>query len=225
MRYVYLPDTDLHLSIRVKLPVKRVGSTSDRKNMKVLTLFAFISVIVGASSATAVCKGCVSIDEFSFEKILPRFEVTLLKFDDSYPFGEKHNTFTKVAADITENKNIIVGQVGIKYYGEKDNQEFAEGYGIKSKEDLPVLKLFVQGEDEPFTYTKSMPWTEEDIKKFVRDHTNIYLGLPGCLETFDKLAMKFTSSSNKEAVFKETEEEAAKLKVEVSSENYFTHLN
>lgn len=189
--------------------------------MNILSVLAVISLIAGASARSGPCQGCVSIDEYSFEKILPKFETILLKFDDSYPFGEKHNTFTQVAADIAENKNIIVGQVGIKYYGEKDNQEFSDKFGITSKDDLPVLKLFVQGEDEPFTYSKTMPWTEEDIKKFIRDHTNIYLGLPGCLETFDKLAMKFTSSSDKEAVLKETEQEAAKLKVEVSSKNSF----
>ncbi|XP_018563113.1 endoplasmic reticulum resident protein 29 [Anoplophora glabripennis] len=182
--------------------------------MNILFVLGVLCLTIGVSSATAICKGCVSIDEHSFEKVLPRFEVTLLKFDDSYPYGDKHNTFTEVAADIADNSNIILGQVGIKYYGEKDNSEFAKQFGIHSKEDLPSLRLFVQGEDEPFVYSKNMPWTQDDIKKFIRDHTNIYLGLPGCLETFDKLAMKLTTSSDKEAILKEAEQEAAKLKVE-----------
>lgn len=193
--------------------------------MNPLFILGVLCLTIGTSSATAVCPGCVSIDEYSFEKVLPRFDVTLLKFDDSYPYGDKHNTFTKVAADITDNSNIILGQVGIKYYGEKDNSEFAKKFGINSKDDLPSLRLFVQGEDEPFVYSKNMPWTETDIKKFIRDHTNIYLGLPGCLETFDKLAMKFTSSSDKEAILEETEQEAAKLKGDVSSKCFVPTVN
>ncbi|KAJ8971394.1 hypothetical protein NQ314_000727 [Rhamnusium bicolor] len=162
------------------------------------------------------CKGCVNIDEYNFDKIIPRFEVVLLKFDVAYPYGEKHDLFSNVASEIIDNKNIIFGQVGVKDYGEKENQEFSKKYGILSKEDLPALKLFVQGEDEPFSFEKNMPWNDENIKKFIRDHTSIYLGLSGCLEAFDKLAIKFTSSNDKEAILKETEQEAKKLSNEVS---------
>ncbi|KAJ8910507.1 hypothetical protein NQ315_012354 [Exocentrus adspersus] len=191
----------------------------------VLGVVCFISVIYSAEGA---CKGCVTIDEFSFEKVLPQFEVTLLKFDDAYPYGDKHNAFVNVASEIADNKNIIVGQVGIKYYGENDNVDFSKRFGVNSKEDLPALRLFVQGEDEPFVYAKGMPWTEDDIKTFIRGHTTIYLGLPGCLEAFDKLALKFVSSSDQKSIVKKAEKEAEKLKAEKdkdSAKAYIKYMN
>ncbi|KAJ8956080.1 hypothetical protein NQ318_016532 [Aromia moschata] len=180
--------------------------------MKSLCVFGILSFILLISkSSVDACKGCVNIDEFNFEKIVPKFEVILAKFDVAFPYGKKHDTFTSLAGEIVDNKNIILAQVGIKDYGEKDNLEFSKKFGIQSKDDLPALRLFVQSEDEPFVYDKNMPWTDESLKKFIRDHTNIYLGLAGCLEAFDKLAMKFIAASDKEAVLKQTEDEAKQI--------------
>ncbi|KAJ8981880.1 hypothetical protein NQ317_008228, partial [Molorchus minor] len=162
----------------------------------------------------ANCKGCVNLDEYNFYKIVPRFEVVLVKFDVAFPYGKKHDTFISIAEEIVDNNNVILAQVGIKDYGEKDNLEFSKKFGLLSKDDLPALKLFVQGEDEPFTYDKNLPWNDENIKKFVREHTNVYLGLAGCLEAFDKLAIKFVSSNDKEAVLKEAEKAAKALSSE-----------
>ena len=39
-------------------------------------------------------------------------------------------------------------------YGEKDNMDLAERFGVSSKkEDLPKYLLFLQGKDEPIVYT------------------------------------------------------------------------
>ncbi|KAG5890297.1 hypothetical protein JTB14_017611 [Gonioctena quinquepunctata] len=126
-----------------------------------------------------------------------------------------HDIFINLANEIVDNKNFILGQVGVKDYGEKDNEEVAKKYGVNTKEDLPAVRLFVQGEDEPFSFPKNMAWTDENLKKFIRDHTNIYLGLPGCLESFDKLAIKFSSSNEKEKILKDAEGESSKMSTEV----------
>ncbi|XP_023026869.2 endoplasmic reticulum protein 29-like protein wbl [Leptinotarsa decemlineata] len=168
-------------------------------------------VIVLCIFSTDACKGCVNLDEHNFEKIIPRFEAVLVKFDVAYPYGDKHDVFNNLATDIVDNRNFILGQVAVKDYGEKDNEELAEKYGVNTKDDLPALRLFVQGEDEPFSFPKNIPWTDENLKKFVRDHTNIYVGLPGCLEVFDKLAIKFSSSQEKNKILKEAEVELGKL--------------
>ncbi|XP_050502485.1 protein windbeutel [Diabrotica virgifera virgifera] len=163
------------------------------------------------SSVSEGCKGCVNLDEYNFDKIVSRFEAVLVKFDVNYPYGDKHDVFNTLATEIVDSKNLILGQVAIKDYGEKENEEFAKKFGIQSKEDLPALRLFVQGEDEPFAFHKNMLWNNENLKKFIVDHTNIYLGLPGCLETFDKLANKFSKANDKDSVLKEAEKAVAKL--------------
>lgn len=182
--------------------------------MKLIIFTGILGVVLSSIGYSSACKGCLEIGEFNFDKIVPRFEAALVKFDVAYPYGDKHDIFAKVAEEIIDNKNFILAQVPVKDYGEKENEEFAKKYGI-TKDDLPALRLFVQGEDEPFVFDKNLPWTEENVKKFVREHTNLYLGLPGCLEAFDKLAAKFISAKKKETVLQETEKAAKKLTNEV----------
>lgn len=182
--------------------------------MKLIAFTCILSVVFSSIDYTNACKGCIEIGEFNLEKIVPRFEAVLVKFDVAYPYGEKHDIFAKVAEEIIDNKNFLLAQVPLKDYGEKENEEFSKKYGV-TKEDLPALRLFVQGEDEPFIFDKNLPWTEENVKNFVKEHTNIYLGLPGCLEAFDKFAAKFITAKNKDKALQETEKEAKKLTNEV----------
>ncbi|XP_057659424.1 protein windbeutel [Diorhabda carinulata] len=177
------------------------------------------SVTISYSIISAVaCKGCLNLDEYNFDKIIPRFEAVLVKFDVAYPYGDKHEVFNALATEVVDNKNFILAEVSIKDYGEKENEEFSKRFGINSKDDLPTLRLFVNGEDEPFAFEKNIPWNNENLKTFIRDHSNIYLGLPGCLEEFDKLAFKFGNSNNKKAVLEEAESAASKLQTEKEQE-------
>ncbi|CAG9861512.1 unnamed protein product, partial [Phyllotreta striolata] len=193
----------------------RVGSAMN-KFYVVFSAFALTLSIVPTN--TEGCLGCLNLDEYNFNKIVPKFEAVLVKFDVAYPYGEKHEIFNSLAGEIVDNQEFVLAQVGVKDYGQKENEDFARTFGIDPKSDLPALRLFVQGEDEPFAFEKSMPWNNENLKRFVRDHTNVYLGLPGCIEKFDKLAHKFITSQTKEEVLKETQAEAGKLTSEKDKE-------
>ena len=50
-------------------------------------------------------------------------------------------------------------------YGEKENADIADKYGVK-KDDFPAYKLFVEGKDEPLTYKGDVK-NADDIKKFL----------------------------------------------------------
>lgn len=157
------------------------------------------------------CKGCINLDEYSFDKILSRFDAVLVKFDVAYPYGKEHDTFTSVASDLVDNRNLILAQVGVKDYGERENEALANKYGLQNKDDFPTLKLFAKGNDNPYTFPKNSNWNVENIKQFIRDNTNIYIGLPGCIEQFDKLAGEFMVSENKKAAFEKAEKELSRL--------------
>lgn len=43
------------------------------------------------------CKGCTDLDELTFEKLLKRFQVTIVKFDIAYPYGEQHEAYSRFA--------------------------------------------------------------------------------------------------------------------------------
>lgn len=75
---------------------------------------------------TWACKGCVNLDEHSFEKIVNRFKVTVVKFDVIYPYGEKHNAFAALAEELAHNNDLLFAQIGVKDYGDRENEALAK---------------------------------------------------------------------------------------------------
>ena len=67
-----------------------------------------------------------------------------MKFDVAYPYGPKHDAFNKMAEAAKTAQDVLVAEVGIKDYGEKENSDLAERFKI-DKEQYPVVKLFVKG--------------------------------------------------------------------------------
>nr|CAD7264579.1 unnamed protein product [Timema shepardi] len=138
-------------------------------------------------------------------QVISKFKAAAVKFDVAYPYGQKHEEYGKLAEAASNIPDLLIGEVGVKDYGEKENAELAARYGIK-KDDFPVVKLFVSGVKEPFTFSDT-DFTQTNLKKFVRSKSGIHIGLPGCLETFDKLSVRFISSNQEQrkSILKEAE--------------------
>ena len=47
-----------------------------------------------------VLEGLLPLDMISFDKIVSKFEYSLIKFDTGYPTGDKHKTFGKLAVEV-----------------------------------------------------------------------------------------------------------------------------
>ncbi|XP_050308493.1 endoplasmic reticulum resident protein 29 [Anthonomus grandis grandis] len=156
-------------------------------------------------------KGAVPLDEFTFDRIISKFDTVLVKFDAVYPYGEAHDAFNKVTEELKTSDDILLAEVGIKDFGEHDNQKLGERFGIMSKKDWPALRLFVKGEDEPFSMNNNHVWNVDEIKKFIKEHSNVYLGLTGCSQSFDRLAGEFAGAIDKEAILKLAEKTAEGL--------------
>jgi len=173
----------------------------------------FIPLIIAALTGCCLginCKGCTPLDTYSFEKIVPKFRASLIKFDVAYPYGEKHDEFGKVSEATRGVPDLLVGEINVKDYGEKDNSDLAEKYGVKTK-DFPVIKLFRKGMPEPLPYTGDIK--ADEIIQWVKSSTGIYVGLPGCIEQFDKIAQEFIKGSDKskrEELLKQAKDMAAK---------------
>ncbi|KAJ3653078.1 hypothetical protein Zmor_018995 [Zophobas morio] len=165
---------------------------------------ASLFVLFSATPTTQACKGCVSLDELNFEKIISRFEVVMVKFDVAYPYGDKHEVFTKLAEEVAKNDDLIMAEVGVKDYGDKDNEELAKEYGL-GKDDFPAIRLFVKGK-APIEFPKDADWTVDNLRNLIKDNSNVYVGLPGCLEKFDRLAEEFVHSGNKQKKLEEAEQ-------------------
>lgn len=127
---------------------------------------------------------------------MKRFKYTLVKFDVAFPYGEKHEAFTNFATENTEAvDDLLFALVGIKDYGEKENSDLGKRFKIPEK--YPVIKLFNNDTiDKYVDYPESEPVTVDNLRKFIRDNTDLYIGLPGCLKEVDVLAAKFAQEKN-----------------------------
>lgn len=112
--------------------------------MLVNKIFALICAIINLQISNGlICKGCVELDELNFDKIVAKFQTVLVKFDIAFPYGKKHDEYTKFAKEISElneNADIIVCVIGIKNYGEPTNTQLSDRFEIGDK--LPAIKLF-----------------------------------------------------------------------------------
>ena len=52
-------------------------------------------------SRAQVIEGLLHLDEISFDKIVSKFQYSLIKFDVGYPTGDKHNNFGTLAKEVT----------------------------------------------------------------------------------------------------------------------------
>ena len=51
-------------------------------------------------SRSQVIEGLLALDKLSFDKIVQRFEYSLVKFDVGFPTGDKHNNFGQLAKEV-----------------------------------------------------------------------------------------------------------------------------
>ncbi|RXG67663.1 hypothetical protein Avbf_09867 [Armadillidium vulgare] len=168
-------------------------------------LLIFITSLQIAISINA--KGLTPLDSWSFDKITSKFKASLIKFDTAYPYGKKHDEYAKLAAASRSSLDLLVAEVGIKDYGDKENMDLGERFDVK-KEDFPVVKLFINGKEDPISFEGQ--FNLEGLKKFIQKYADVYIGLENCLETFDRLAVQFVTTKNEEErkqILKKAEEE------------------
>ncbi len=118
----------------------------DMASHKLAVIVCTLLVLALESALAINCKGCTPLDTLSFDKLLSKFKVSLIKFDVAYPYGDKHEEFAKFSASAAQTRDLLVGEVGIKDYGDKDNADLAERFGV-AKDDYPVVILFAHDDN------------------------------------------------------------------------------
>lgn len=118
----------------------------------------FILIILNMIYTTygSICRGCLELDDLTFNKVLAKFSTVLVKFDIAYPYGNKHDEYTKLAIEIGESKSFdaVVAVVGIKNYGEITYNELVDRFHIGDQ--LPVIKIFNHHVKDPIDYPKGL---------------------------------------------------------------------
>lgn len=150
------------------------------------------------SAATADNLGVVLLDEIIFDKVVSRFPVALVKFDSAFPYGTKHDEYSRFAKE--QNvlvKDLVIADVHAKDYGDKDNWSLLKRFRIDEK-DLPTILLIKSADLSKWTrYPVDQDVTVDKLKTFIRRNTNLYIGLSGCIEEFDNIAATFMEKFNR----------------------------
>lgn len=99
-----------------------------------------------------ICKGCLELDELTFDKLVAKFSTVLVKFDIAFPYGKQHDEYGKFAQEMSESNvsDMIVCVVGIKNYGDTTNHQLSERFHVTDR--LPAVKLF--------TNYNTLKWTD-----------------------------------------------------------------
>jgi len=167
----------------------------------IFLLFLLCFVIIYSPCDALNCEGCVPLDVLSFDKVISKFPVSLVKFDIAYPYGDKHDQFAQVAKDAVKSPDLFVGEVGIKDYGEKENSELGERFEIE-RDDFPAVIGFVknniEGSIENYKFGRDQDFTAENLKMFIKEKSGLRIPMKGCVEELDNLAENFVSSSSEE---------------------------
>uniref|UniRef100_A0A182SHR2 Endoplasmic reticulum resident protein 29 n=1 Tax=Anopheles maculatus TaxID=74869 RepID=A0A182SHR2_9DIPT len=160
----------------------------------VLAATLFSSVLIDSGNAWTA-RGCVDLDSSTFNKVTRKFRYSLVKFDTAFPYGDKHEAFTNLALETVDaTDDLLFALVGIKDYGEQDNADLGKRFNIPK--EYPVIKLFVGGRMEPIDFPPDEPVTRENLRKFLKRNTDLYIGLPGCVQKLDELAQTFMSTED-----------------------------
>ena len=89
--------------------------------------------------------GTVILDEITFAKIVPKHDITLVKFDQMYPWGNHLKEYKNLVEKLSSHDRILLAEVPVADFGEKQNAKLAQRYNVKTKTyDYPQYRLFLR---------------------------------------------------------------------------------
>jgi len=144
-------------------------------------------IVLGAASP-----GVVSLEQLTFDKIVGLHKATLVKFDKQYAYGPKEDEFVKFAKVAAEQEDLLVAEVGTTDWGERENQDLHKRFKVKAN-DYPVFKIFKQDDmDNPVTFKGEV--TAAELKRWVHEVTDLYIGSGSSVKELDDFAKEYVSS-------------------------------
>merc|ERR1719473_708732 len=85
-------------------------------------------------------RGILKLDNTTFDRIIDGTKSVFVRFDKEYSYGDEHDAWKNFAAKVGDSSaDMLVADVGVSEYGDKDNSDLAEKFSIKT-DDFPQYR-------------------------------------------------------------------------------------
>eukprot|EP00438_Fugacium_kawagutii_P028270 Skav234028 [mRNA] locus=scaffold1723:71150:89114:+ [translate_table: standard] len=149
-----------------------------------------LSALLGVEGTA---QGALKLDNYTFAKViaLPGWSF-LVKFDQSYAYGEKEDEFKLLCKHAHPVPHFMMAEVPVQEYGDKENDDLRDQFKL-TKEDFPAYFLINEAFPVPGQrYTgdvKAEPWRDLLVTWLRRQ--KIPIPSLGTIDELDQLAEKF----------------------------------
>jgi len=169
-------------------------------------------------------RGILKLDNTTFDRLVDGSRNVFVRFDKEYSYGDEHDAWKEFAKTVGESSaDVLICDVGVSEYGDKDNSDISERFSIKS-DDFPQYRFWGKGKassTDPVSYSADKK--KDDFLRFIQEKAGAWIGLAGQVKEMDILAKEFMTASDKAAVAKkaaavevdEKDADAAKYYVKV----------
>jgi len=178
--------------------------------------------LVSALSLGYSDRGILKLDNTTFDRIVDGSKSVFVRFDKEYSYGDDHDAWKDFAAKVGDSSaTMLVGDVGVSEYGDKDNSDLSDRYSIKS-DDFPQYRLFLKGSTEAIKYTGDKK--SDAFLRYVQEKAGVWVGLPGQIKEMDAIAKGF-SAGDTAALIKKAEAAAKALsEADADSGKYYVKV-
>mmetsp|Transcript_131254 Transcript_131254/g.311289 ORF Transcript_131254/g.311289 Transcript_131254/m.311289 type:complete len:240 (-) Transcript_131254:125-844(-) len=147
---------------------------------------AFALVLTLGAEGTA--QGALKLDNYTFTKVtsLPGWNF-LVKFDQSYAYGEKEEEFKLLCKHAHQVPNFMVAEVPVQEYGDKENDDLRDKFKL-SKEDFPAFFLLGEANPQGLRYSGGI---KADLLVAWLRRQRVNIPALGTIDELDVLARKF----------------------------------
>jgi len=147
-----------------------------------------------ASRGDATALGALKLDNYTLDKVLSIPDHSfLVKFDTSYPYGEKEDEFKTLCKLAHAVPKFLIAEVPVQEYGDKDNSDVAERYSLQ-KDDFPAYLFFTGDKPEGERYSGEVK--ADALAAWLRKF-KIKMPSQGSIPEFDTLLKDFFGSGKK----------------------------
>jgi len=146
-------------------------------------------------------RGILKLDNTTFDRLVDGSRNIFVRFDKEYSYGDEHDAWKDFAKTVGESSaDVLVCDVGVSEYGDKDNSDISDRFAIKS-DDFPQYRFWSKGSKsstDPIVYSSDKK--KDDFLRFIQEKAGVWIGLPGQVKEMDALAKEFMKASDKAAV-------------------------